>query len=105
MLNIQCCFFGHYTSISLYVTTLISLFISIIHDAITKCTIIDIAPFIFNNNTYKSTLILTHRTTKSEEGRHNLRDVFFLPQVDCLEYINVSYAIILQSFLEPKFEK
>lgn len=46
----------------------------------------------------------THLAAEGEEGRDDLRNVLLLPQVDRLEDVDVSHAVILQGLLEPVFQ-
>lgn len=43
-----------------------------------------------------------YRPAKGEQGSCDLRNVLLLPQIDCLEHVNISNTVVLQCLLEPE---
>ena len=43
-----------------------------------------------------------YRPAKGEQGGCDLGHVLLLPQIDCLEHVHVSDAVVLQCLLEPE---
>jgi hypothetical protein len=43
-----------------------------------------------------------YRPAKGEQGGCDLGHVLLLPQIDCLEHVHISNAVVLQCLLEPE---